>query len=90
MKPPFFGSDRLAGRFVAPIAQPKWPYLSPKTLFFILKSIFGGQPKKDCYNDDGTPQRQPFFVDCIAGWSPGRGLSIYYLYTLYIFETTVS
>ena len=52
---------------------------SPKTLLFGLKSIFCGQPKKDCYNHDGTPQRQPFLLTALQG-GLRVGVSIYLLY----------
>ena len=50
---------------------PKVALLGSKNAVFGLKSIFCGQPKKNCYNHDGTPKWQPFCADCIAGWSLG-------------------
>ena len=38
---------------------------------FLPKCIFCGQLQKNCNNHDGTPKRQTFCVDCIAGWSAG-------------------
>ena len=39
--------------------------------FFGLKSIFLWPASKNCYNHHGTLKRQPFCVDCIAGWFSG-------------------
>ena len=58
---------------------PKRPFLSPKTLLFGLKSIFCGQPKQNCYNHDGTPQRQPFLLTALQG-GLRVGVSIYLPY----------
>jgi len=55
--------------FLAGIAQ-SGPFWAQKRCFFGPKSFFCGQPQKNCYNIDRTPKRQPFCVDCIAGWSP--------------------
>ena len=38
----------------------------------VRKDIFLWPASKKCYNHDGTPKRQPFCVDCIAGWSLGE------------------
>ena len=69
-------SAQTAWQAVSLPRLPKAALLSPKTLFFGLKSIFCGQPKKDCYNHDGTPQRQPFLLTALQG-GLRVGVSIY-------------
>ena len=61
---------RSAGRFMAPIAQ-SGPFWAQKRCFLARNDFFVDSLKKICYHHDRTPKRQPFCVDCIAGWSPG-------------------
>ena len=56
---------------MAPIAQsgpfgPNNAVLWPEINFFVASL------KKSCYNCDGTPERRPVCVDCIAGCPGGR------------------
>jgi len=55
---------------MAPIAQ-SGPFWAQKRCFLARNDFFVDSLKKICYHHDRTPKRQPFCVDCIAGWSPG-------------------
>ena len=62
---------RSAGRFLAPIAQ-SGPFWAQKCCFLAGNQFLVDSLKKNCYHHDGTPKRQRFCVDRLAGWSPGR------------------
>ena len=68
----------LAGRFMAAIAQ-RGPFGVQKCCFLAPNQFFVDSLKKDCYNHDGTPKRQPFCVVCIACWSAGGRQSVPFL-----------
>ena len=61
---------RSADRFMAPIAQ-SGPFRAQKRCFLARNHFFVSSLKKNCYYHRGTPKRQPFCVDRIAGLSPG-------------------
>ena len=61
---------RSAAHFMATITQ-SGPFWAQKRSFLARNHFFVDSLKKNCYHHDGTPKRQPFCVDRLAGWSPG-------------------
>ena len=57
---------------MAPIAQ-SGPFWAQKCSFLAQNQFFVDILQLFCYHHDGTPKRQPFCVDRIAGQAPGGG-----------------
>ena len=57
-------------RIIGPKSEAVFRHRLPKVALLGLKRCFW-PASKNCYNREGTPKRQPFGVDCIAGWSLG-------------------